>query len=508
VLESTTGLQVWEYSSPRAPQLRTRVAPAPPGARTASYTGLALSGTTLYVGVTSESAEGGTRSDVATLDVSRPSAPTVQASGAAATGELSAVDGSLVTLIGNELRLYRMANPAQPTLVVSQTLEADSYQVAGHRLSTLRDNTWSIFELSATGGAVPRGQFSAALTWISDMTLEGQRLYVRQPDGIQIIDVSSPLSPTLKGRIPSQNFPQPPEIDGTRLLVADADGLRLIDASDPLSPTVRAVLPQGRVGRLQGNLAYVLTGAGLEILDISDLANPVLLGSATFPTTLSYLYDMFVAGGRAYIGFTSLTGCPPACHFPDYLLTVQVVDVSDPQQPKTGGRISDLPIGIEGGRRPNRWALSGTTLFIANNYLHIIDVGDIDSPTLSDARYDGDAEDIQIVGSRAYVAGYPGLTVLDLADPLHPATLGRFSSPSTTQVQVAGGRAYILSDGLRVLDIRTPSSPAQQAAHGSSGLSMAVAEPYVYLGLGEGGLQIVQIHELRFRQLLPLVRKG
>jgi hypothetical protein len=65
--------------------------------------------------------------------------------------------------------------------------------------------------------------------------------------------------------------------------------------------------------------------------------------------------------------------------------------------------------------------------------------------------------------------GQNGVTLLDLADPLHPAIITRFSPPDLTpgvhNVWIDGDHAYLVVDGavptsgLRVLDISDPANP-------------------------------------------------
>ena len=505
LLDLSAGVQIWDLSDPRTPHQRGQVVPLPMDAGSA-YTGLALSGDKLYVAATRPATGGGEKHFVVTLDVSEPSRPGVLATGPAKAEGLDLVAGHLVTLLSGELRVYNMGDLVKPTVVYTQTLGADSYQIVSDTLYTQAFNTWRAIDLSSPSAPVLRGQYQVryTLTSIPDVTPVGQRLYAHLSEELQIIDASAPLTPTLQARIPLRSI-QPPDIDGTRLLVP-GDGLRLVDASDPLSPTVRAVVPQGLMGQIEGDLAYVITATGLEILDISGFANPTPLGSVAFSTTTEHPYQMLVAGGRVYVGRIYAQGCQPGCF--QTRLDLQVVDVSNPRQPRAAGRLS----GLEVDPSLMNWALSGTTLFIAANKLHIVDASNIDAPALSDYRLGGTANAIQIAGGRAYVAGSAGLTTLDLADPLHPTTLGSFSfGPlGATRVQIIGERAYVLSQGLRVLDIRNPSNPLPLAMYGSYAENLAVADGYAYLAMGQGGLQIVQIHPERFVKplLLPLVRRG
>ena len=113
------------------------------------------------------------------------------------------------------------------------------------------------------------------------------------------------------------------------------------------------------------------------------------------------------------------------------------------------------------------------------NTLYVWDITNRSSPSLSDSirvdartvndvkvRADGTLAIITHEGSED---GLNGITLLDLADPLHPTVTTRFTSPELSpgvhNVWVEGDYAYLVVDetsassGLRILDISNPSSP-------------------------------------------------
>ena len=112
--------------------------------------------------------------------------------------------------------------------------------------------------------------------------------------------------------------------------------------------------------------------------------------------------------------------------------------------------------------------------------LYVWDITVRDAPVLTDsikvdARVVNDVK-VRADGTLAIIThessndGLNGITLLDLADPLHPAVITRYSPPALTSgihnVWIEGDYAYLVVDGsvpsagLRVLDILEPGDPA------------------------------------------------
>ena len=107
--------------------------------------------------------------------------------------------------------------------------------------------------------------------------------------GLSIIDIGDPTSPTLLGSIPVNNFAREVVVQGTIAYVASANagGLRIIDVSDPTNPTDLSNYdtPGEAEGiAVVGPTAYIADKAtGLLIIDVSDPNSPTLLGSYDTP---------------------------------------------------------------------------------------------------------------------------------------------------------------------------------------------------------------------------------
>ncbi|NCR60545.1 MAG: hypothetical protein GPJ01_23870, partial [Microcystis aeruginosa LL13-06] len=96
---------------------------------------------------------------------------------------------------------------------------------------------------------------------------------------MQIIDISNPAAPTLKGNYDTSGNVLDVQIVGNYAYVADGgSGLQIIDISNPAAPTLKGNYDtSGNAYGVQivGNYAYVADyGGGLKIIDVSDFTNP------------------------------------------------------------------------------------------------------------------------------------------------------------------------------------------------------------------------------------------
>ncbi len=195
---------------------------------------------------------------------------------------------------------------------------------------------------------------------------------------------------------------------------------------------------------VRNNYLYVGTGRMMDILDVSDPATPVKLGSVTLRGLVRSIY---VDGNYAYTGESKMG--------------FQVIDVSDPSSP-----------------------------FI---------VGSLDTP--------GCARNVYVDGTYAYVADYESyvyeadLRIIDISTPSAPVEVGYLDIPgSANAVHVSGDYAYVAagSSGLQVVDISTPSSPELIGSLDDIGFSDSVFfdGSYVYMLMDHrsekpGGLSII-----------------
>jgi hypothetical protein len=195
--------------------------------------------------------------------------------------------------------------------------------------------------------------------------------------------------------------------------------------------------------QIAGNLVYVTDGVGIQIIDATNPALPVKIGSLS--TGAGAVTAVQVIGARAY-----LSG-----------LGMSIVDVGDPRRPKLLGRaVPSLVV--------DDMDVVGNLAYIAadTNGLQIVDVLNPAAPVVKGS-YAGKATAIRTIGTTAYVAAESGLTVIDASVPAAPQLRGSYSSlDRSVDVQVAGSSIYLADQdgGLRVLDAADPIRPTLVSA--------------------------------------------
>ncbi|MDD1458344.1 cadherin domain-containing protein, partial [Dolichospermum sp. ST_sed7] len=107
----------------------------------------------------------------------------------------------------------------------------------------------------------------------------GNYAYVADGDsGLQIIDISNPTTPTLKGNYDTSGLAYGVQVVGNYAYVADyTSGLQIIDISNPTTPTLKGNYDTSGYAlgvQVVGNYAYVAdSDGGLKIINVSEFAN-------------------------------------------------------------------------------------------------------------------------------------------------------------------------------------------------------------------------------------------
>jgi hypothetical protein len=111
----------------------------------------------------------------------------------------------------------------------------------------------------------------------------------------------------------------------------------------------------------------------------------------------------------------------------------------------------------------------------------------------------GSVQDLAVTDDSLYIAdGYEGLQIFDISNPIEPIKTGSCSTPTHAYcIAVDGSYAYIAdSDGLRIIDISTPSIHLDiegECNIPSYPRDIEVKGEYAYLACGYDGLQIIDI---------------
>lgn len=243
------------------------------------------------------------------------------------------------------LRIIDISDPTQPKAVGSyvDSTGAGVYgvSVSGDRIfltqyhAGIDDNPLGLMILDASDPSSPKPLGSHRVLNPRQVVVNGQYAYVshegqqhfRPYGGLNIFDVSNPISPTLVGTYDTETFlPQSHLTLSSHyaFLSRDWNGLDIVDVANPVSPTrVANLITVGDVG-VSGYLAQGFVGNSVRAYDVSDARSPREIGALDIPTDELRLSKIEVSGPLALIAaggdglfITRFTGavtptCPPS----------------------------------------------------------------------------------------------------------------------------------------------------------------------------------------------------
>lgn len=224
---------------------------------------------------------------------------------------------------------------------------------------------------------------------------------------------------------------------------------------------------------VSGKHAFVAGGFyGLYVVDISNPANPIVVGHAYDGGTA---YGVAVSGNYAFLANDS-----------DGL---RIYDVSNPATPKSIGWTNDVSSG-------RNVAVVGNLAYLANGALLIYDVSDPTSPKKLGFVIPGPtgaAYDVAVKGNYAYMTSYSdGLRICDVSNPTNPFVVGykTLSAGNAVSVCLSEHRAYVgaESGGLEIFDISNPTNAVRVGGVSGFAWTAYVVEPIAFFedlsGLG------------------------
>ena len=321
----------------------------------------------------------------------------------------------------------------------------------------------------------------------SGVVVSGQYAYVVEYCGLNVLDISTPGAPVLRGHLllpDSADHAGGLAVSGNRVYVpwssgmftgksakaAMVGGFRVIDVSNPASPQlIASYAAPGAVTGLaaRGNIVYLPWGGadlnaftfwgGFQVLDMSVPSAPVVLGQCDTGASMGVSLD----GNKAYIPRVG---------------GMAIVDITSSASPTVlGAYASGAVVSVS-------WdvALAGTTAFFVQvktmnlstcSYtLEAVSVSNPAAPALLGSctlsSFDSVVLDVMALvlsGSRAFVANnQAGLQVVDLANAASPQLLKSYLMPSEVLgVGLSGSTAYLACGkaGLEVVNMTDPANP-------------------------------------------------
>ncbi|MBI1800177.1 MAG: hypothetical protein HYR71_00930 [Chloroflexi bacterium] len=319
------------------------------------------------------------------------------------------------------------------------------------------------------------------LGYAVNVAVSGNYAYVADEDnGLQIIDVSKPFKPRLVAGYDPGGIAQHVAVSGHyAYLAADFGGLFVVDVSDPANPVeVGSFDTSGHTIDVSvlGKYAYVNDDEnGLVIFNIANPARPFPIGQ-----------NASLGGGAIYLPGNGLL----------YAATdaLQIVDISDLTQPvvlstyRSPNNLTDIAV-----------AGTLAYVVDYYNGLYIFDVSTPANPLpLGSVRGTGGTNRVVVVGNYAYLADWGGLNIVDISDPYHPVTVGIFPM-GATDVSVSGSYAYFTTSmqGLYIIDVSNPSQPQLVSTYdpvpSAVGAAVFVSGHYVYMPESSVALYVIDV---------------
>lgn len=427
--------------------------------------GIAVSGNHAFVAA----AEGG----LEVLDISNPTMPK-RVGKFATSGEARAVEvveNLAYVAVNGGLQIVNITNPNDFRSVgtYESAGSANALAISDKHAFVVGDYSEStpdlqVFDISDPTKPVRIGTFGTG--WeAGDVMVLGNYAYVayRESLGLWVFDITDPAKPRRVGGHSTNGDAGNLAIAGHHVLAAAGlAGLQVFDLSDPARLNRVAIAPEGGFDQysaavtVSGQYAYAVAnhyngwfgiqgGSVLNVIDLSDLAKPRLVGTAN---ASHEILDVAISGSYAFVA--------------DADAGLQVLDFSDPAKPKQ----------IGGRRMP------------------------------------GHTHGVMLAGHHAYIAdGEEGLQIIDVSNPFEPQEISRIDTPGFAEsVTVSGNFAYVAdgTGGLQIIDVSNPANLQALGRHDSNGYvwRAAVSSNRVFLAAGEAGLEVIDVANRNAPKLL------
>jgi hypothetical protein len=243
------------------------------------------------------------------------------------------------------------------------------------------------------------------------VAVQGGTAFVANGANLKVIDVSNPQNTFIAGNYPTTGDIRSIAIGDSVAYVSTSAGLQILDITIPQNPSLLCsyAFPADYVS-LSGDLACVALGSsGVHILDVSDPATPVLVGSIPTHYTTSYINRCLIRDNMLYISDNDWN-------------EISIYDISTPQTPVLLDRYA--------------WNLSSSDMWVDGNLLytangsHGLNIHDLTAVDVDDPA--------QIPPSAFQMRNYP--------NPFNPETTISYTLPSAGLVtlQIYNSRGQMI----------------------------------------------------------------
>jgi hypothetical protein len=226
---------------------------------------------------------------------------------------------------------------------------------------------------------------------------------------------------------------------------------------------------------MRGQTAFFSAGSQIIAADLSDPANPTVIGQS--PSHGDVITDIALFGDYLYAGFNTAG--------------IQVLSIANPQE-------MTWIEGVAGSGSCRSIATDGSLLVVST--IHDVFVYTLTSPAglqlAGSFSTTAVCRGLKIVGHYVYVCAGTNLLIIDVADPAHPSQVASRSLSAPNDLAIAGNFAYIADAArMRIFDITNPIALVARGsvATGSDTNSIAVAGTTAYVGTNSSGFLVVNV---------------
>ncbi|MCI0695971.1 T9SS type A sorting domain-containing protein [candidate division KSB1 bacterium] len=305
-------------------------------------------------------------------------------------------------------------------------------------------------------------------SWAYDIKIEGATAYlIHGARGLVEMDVSDPIAPRAVRAVnpESWGYSQSVEVTDKHLIVSCGfGGVRILSKSSltEVSSYVPGPYIYNAKPSLDGKYLFVPAGPnGFHIVDVQNVASPLLI--AQYETPSGYVFDAVVNNNRAYLS--------------DFNGRYFILDITDLARPVLLGMIQTSQTGGNhiALRFPYLYAADG------DGGLQILDVSNASNITSVNTLEPGSfGWRVQLVGNLLYYCNFRyGVLVFDATNPIAPVLVGSFDTVFQPQSTAMVENYLYVADGaggLAVLQTNFPTSVEEKET--SPPFSFSVSQNY------------------------------
>ena len=394
---------------------------------------------------------------------------------------------------GEGLHILNVADPEDIYLVGSYDTTGAVHDII------IRDNlaytAWGmcglvILDLAELENPRRLGSVSEREGYINHIAIYNDYAYLCDDNtGLRICDITDPTDPSLIRHLEELKYSEITIVDETGWALEFGE-LIALDLSEPedlielaRSNTSGSVIDVATVG----NLAYSIGYGRMSVIDISNLRNPIEIGSLD---EFTYGTCITVSGDYAYVGDDEGA----------YDADLKIIDITNPDELSVVGTF-EAPGGIDA------IASSGDFVYLVGwqTGFVVLDCENRQSPrqvAILDTSVIYNCNDVLIKDDYAFIAGgEDGIIIVDITDPTDPIIEARLRANwRLLELSIENDILYALDwDQLLIVDISDPLIPS---FYGSMDLpvlgeDLTVCGDYVYIADADAGLRIINVENPR-----------